>query len=572
MFIPAILILLLTIAAGPLQSQARDEAGFITLEENDFYFHSGSWANRIALRSSPARLWYAYQPADEDPFSKPLFVFFNGGPGGATSTGLLSANTGRRTVWLDRATGDSGIIPNAASWTRIGNLLHVDARTTGFSYSMMDNPGDDIARGREFDAQNYNPYFDGADFVRLILRFLEAHPAIRANPVVLVPESYGGIRTNVILHLLLYYQNYANGREIYQDPQLVEEIKRHYAAVFPQYIGQTVPPGVVAGQFGRQILIQTALSWPYQRLVSVEMMEAPGSILDLLAAETGIPYVRYRNRPGANQNPTPNQIMNYIYEYIDLIGRDAYIVTKPVRYFNGLRAAARELLTRRDTLSRMIGMDASFIPEMYASARARAYKMKLAEGFSNDLDYSAFIGPPPAGDELLTGAPAGEGDLASVFGSLKPWDRFMIDLNYDATDAFSWNRVTFQGYEAAYQSSNDFGRLFLENTAWVETFATNAAADIVVFTPALPRALGLHTTILSGSAHDTTGPAGAARPGQIVLTYRAGSVPGSTATTRTIRFPRYATSGHAVTMTEPGEMLDDVAAWIKSTEIFAPAR
>jgi hypothetical protein len=72
---------------------------------------------------------------------------------------------------------------------------------------------------------------------------------------------------------------------------------------------------------------------------------------------------------------------------------------------------------------------------------------------------------------------------------------------------------------------------------------------------------------VSGSVHDTAGPPGAARPGRILLTYKPSSVPGSAVTTRTIRFPVYALSGHAVTMTEPAEMLDDVIDWLASTGI-----
>jgi hypothetical protein len=569
--VPIVLFLVGLWTAAPLGAQTLPEAGFIALEGIDHYFHSGSWSNRIALRSSPARLWYVYQPADDDPQSKPLFVFFNGGPGSATSSGLLTTNTASLTVWQDGTTGSSAVRANPASWTRLGNILYVDARTTGFSYSLMDDPSDEEARQAEFDAQNYNPFIDGTDFVRLLLRFLDAHPAIRANPVALVPESYGGIRTGVILHLLLYSERYADGSEVYQNPGLVEEIRRHYDLVFPEYAGGSLPPAVVARQFGRQILIQTAVSLPYQRKVAVEKLEAPGSILDRLAAETGLAYVRYRDQPGANPNPTPSQIMNYIYSYLDRIGRDPYICSKPTGFLQGQRDAAEAFLMRPDTLSLLIGREATQIPELYAAARSQAYKTKYAGGSEADLDLSALIGPPPSEPELAKSfSTAGEDGLAAVFGSLKPWDRYFMDTNYDATNAFAWNRATFEGYDVAHQTSDLYGRLFLENAAWVETFATDAAFDLVVFTPALAEALGLHSAILSRSEFDPSGPSGAARPGRIILTYRSGVVPGSAVTTRTIRFPGYSQSGHAVTQTEPEEILDDVADWLKDTESRPP--
>jgi hypothetical protein len=609
-FLPLILAILGTEAAVPAWPQGQPEAGFITLEENTCYFHLNSYFNRVALRSSPAKIWYVYQPSDRAPETKPLFVFFNGGPGGATSSGLLAANTGRNAVFRDETTGEAAIISNPASWTRIGNLLYIDSRTAGFSYSLMDDPGNESLRLAEFDAQNYEGYTDGADFVRFLLRFLSAHPTIQANRVVLVPESYGGIRTIVMLHLLLYYEKYADGQAIYQNPGLVEEIRGHYGAVFPGYAGQTVPPDVVAGQFGHQVLIQTALAWPYQQLIQSEMLEAPGSLLDVLAAETGVPYIRYRDRPGANPNPTSSQIMNCIYDYLDEIGRDPYICSKPAGFFDGHRMAAAGFLTEPATLNVMTGVNAADIGELYASARVHAYKIKtlvnqdssardsfkerplqatmrpaprmpVPTGLLNPrkimpdenartspagLDLSALVGPPPKlKDVLASFAPAPADGLASVFGSLQPWDRFFIDLNYDAADAFAWNRLTLREYDVYFRSSLLFGKMFLENVAWVETFATNAAFDTVVYAPAIPDALGLHTSILSGSLHDTAGPPGAARPGQILLTYMPLSVPGSAVTTRTVRFPVYSMSGHAVTLTEPTGMLEDIIDWLEST-------
>jgi len=129
-----------------LRAELTQKAGFIELGALDFHFHQGSYFNRLQLRSSPARIWYVFQPADESPAEKPLFVFFNGGPGGATSAGLFSANTGRKAVKVDNEKDTAEIINNPSSWTAMGNLLHIDARTAGFSYSLMENPGSDPLR------------------------------------------------------------------------------------------------------------------------------------------------------------------------------------------------------------------------------------------------------------------------------------------------------------------------------------------------------------------------------------------------------------------------------------------
>lgn len=556
-----------------LGAQTQPEAGFCPLEEYTYHFHTGSYFNRLALRSSQTRIWRVYQPADDTPVSKPLFVFFNGGPGGGTTAGLYSAYTGRRAVSVDRQTGKGSLIFNPHSWTRIGNLLHIDSRTAGFSYSLMDNPQDDSMRQAEWDAQNYNAFIDGADFVRVLLRFLSDHPALQRNPVVLVVESYGGIRALVMLHLLLYYQDYGNGKAIYQDPALVQEIQDHYNTVFPEYAGQTVPPSVIARQFSHQVLIQPAITRYYQRLVAAEILEVPGSILDELAEETSVPYVRYRDQPGAKGYPTPYDIMDNIYEYLDTIGRDPYFYAKQDGFFNGYFGAAADLLTHYDALSLMTGVDVAGIPELYASARQRAYKINMLEEDLSQMSFSALIGPKPKDGDLNSFLfPQAEDDMTSVFGALQPWDRYYTDVNYDVSLAFSLSMLVMQGYDTNFRYSERFGDMFLENVAFVETFITNAAYDVVVFSPGLPDALAYHTSKLSRSTHDTHGPDQSDRPGQIVLNYRSGGVPGSTVTSRTIRFPRYTNSGHAVTMTEPGEILDDVIVWLNRTGFHVTAQ
>jgi hypothetical protein len=611
-----LMIAILAGGAAPLRAQLQTEAGFLPVEGSVSYFQVGSYFNRLTMRTSPARIWYTFQPADEEAEAKPLFVFFNGGPGGATSCGLFSANTARLTVFRDEATGEASIVNNPASWTRAGNLLHIDARTTGFSYSLMDDPGDEARRGREFDLQNYNPFVDGADFVRALLRFLADHPSIRGNRVVLVPESYGGVRATVMLHLLLYYGRYADGSSVYQDPALVAAIQAHYDAVFPVFAGEAVPPVVVASQWGHQVLIQTVVTTPNQTRVKVEMLEAPGSPLYQVAAETGIPYVPYAESPGAVPNPTPIQVQSHIYRWLEAVGRDAYLITKPDGFFDGHRAAAQEFLTDVATLGLMTGIDVAGVADMYASARTGAYKTRAGEeggsgrarsapgprapfgaagrtvrgklapgvGAARErtpaaprqrvaYDFSALVGPAPKAGQLAAWlAPAGESDMAAVFGGLQPWDRYFLGLNYDSNNAFAWNKATLRNYPFDFRSSPLFGAMFLENAAWVETFATNAAWDSVVYTAALPGALALHTDMLADVQLDPEGPPGAARPGRIVLTYLPSAVPGSAVTTRSIRFPGYLLSGHAVTMTEPTEMLDDVIAWLASTGVPADGR
>ncbi len=60
--------------------------------------------------------------------------------------------------------------------------------------------------------------------------------------------------------------------------------------VFPEHMGQEVPPEIIARQFGHQILIQPALTYGYQLEVGNEMLVQEGGVIDKLELEIGIPY------------------------------------------------------------------------------------------------------------------------------------------------------------------------------------------------------------------------------------------------------------------------------------------
>jgi pimeloyl-ACP methyl ester carboxylesterase len=554
--------------AGELLAEPGHEAGFITLEANPFYLQRGSYFNRLALRSSPARLWYVFQPADSDPGQKPLLVFFNGGPGSSTSCGLLGANTGRYAVYKDFTGQDVRVVENPSSWTRLGNLLYIDSRTAGFSYSLAENLQDENRRRAEFEAQNYNPFIDGADFIRVVLRFLAAHPELQHNRVIIVGESYGGTRSIVMLHILLHYRDYGNGLSIYQDPGLVREIQNHYYQVFPAYRDQVVPPGVIAGQFGHQVLIQPALTYVHQRQVTSEELESPGSVIYRLAEETGVPYIPCRDKPGSGGECNYREIINNIYDYVRSLDRDLYHFAMPGNTLNGFFNSVNDQLVHYDSLCRLTGVDVAGVPELYASARQDAYKMKLAENPVTQLTPRHVKGYPQLELPFLADpVQSDESGLTERFGILSPWDSYCISSNPDANTAFYYNIATFSGYDVDFSQTLRYGAMFLENVAWVETFITNAYYDLVVYTAALPSALGRHNDLLTASRFDRSGPAGEVRPGQIVLHYRPGVIPGSNIATRMIRFPGYTKSGHAVTLTESGEILSDVISWLRTTGV-----
>jgi hypothetical protein len=560
-FVHFCLLTLALLNAGGLhcsQNQAiLNEAGFIEIEPVTFFFHYGSYFSRLSHQSSQARIWYSFHAADKQSEDKPLFIFFNGGPGSATSSGLMSMYTGRYT--LDNRIDSGGgnhYIPNHVPWTAMGNLLYIDARQAGFSYNQMMFANNYDARFREFNSQNFNCFFDATDFIRVVLRFLGNHPQLQDNPVIIVGESYGGTRTLTMLHILLNYADYGNGFEMFQDPALSQEIQAHYDVVFPQYQGQVVPPEVIIGQFGHQILIQPTCSFGYHRDITEEYFDSPGSVIYQIGREVGIRY-----DPEVYEDP--------YYFVSDVARRDLYMYAKPSGWTGRFFGNASRLLRFVQNLSLVTGVDVTAIPELYSSERTNAYRIfdtnaDFALMPDNDVDpvtKNLFL----ASGRLETNSARQEpGDMTSVFGTLQPWDRYFLRTNYHANWAFHvLNVAKVRGFEVHYYE-NRFGRMFLKNIAHVETFITNAPHDLVVYTPKLPQSLARHENILDSVQHVRQSSDGEERPGKIILNYSPSAFPDIQGLdTRVIRFPIYRESCHAVSLTQPEDFFADVSSWLK---------
>jgi len=559
------LALTLLISDGPALTaetaaqRIQNETGFMSIEPVTFYFHYGSYFNRLSLTSSQARIWYSFQAADLDSPRTPIFIFFNGGPGSATSSGLMSMCTGRYT--LDNRLDPEGsvFVPNPVSWTSLGHLLYIDAREAGFSYNLMNQPENEGERFQEFNAQNFNSLFDAADYIRLLLRFLRSHPSLRDRPMVIVGESYGGTRATAMLHLLLNYIDYANGTEVYQDPALVQEIQDHLEAVFPAYAGRAVPADVIARQFGHQVLIQPTVSFGYQLVIQDEMFRRAGSPLYKIGEEVGLPF-----------DP---QAYPDIYEYLRAANRDAYIYTKPAGWLNGFFNRAGVLLRTVQNLSLVTGTDVTSVPELYASARRNAYRFISASsnvgpepGSSDPVIQELFEIPARKEQENVLPEP---GNMSQVFGTLQPWDQYFLATNGPANWAFHvFNIAKVRGYDVHFYDHR-YGRMFLKNLAHVQTFITNAPLDLVVYAAAVAPSLARHTGLVSSVEHVTAG--SEARPGQIVVHYVSGAfpeIPGLSS--RTIRFPIYTQSAHAVSLTQPLDLYQDVRSWLREHGIDLP--
>jgi len=59
------------------------ETGFIAIEPVTYYLRTERGTAGVKYLSDETRLWYSFQPADEEWEKKPIALFFNGGPGSA---------------------------------------------------------------------------------------------------------------------------------------------------------------------------------------------------------------------------------------------------------------------------------------------------------------------------------------------------------------------------------------------------------------------------------------------------------------------------------------------------------
>jgi hypothetical protein len=505
------------------------EAGFEEIEPITFTLRLDQ--DQETYHSSAARLWTIFQPADELPEEKPLAVLFNGGPGASTSSLLFTFNTASKT--LDARFSGGGVVgDNPFAWTRFANLLYIDARASGFSYSLMTDPEDPIARQAEFSVKNFNAYFDAADFVRVILRFLDRHPAIQGKPVIIVGESYGGLRSTLILHLLLNYLDYSDEQGSYQDVALVDEIQAHFEDLDPGIAGQAVPREVIARQFSRQVMIQPLLAGGYESQVKGEMWEQPGSVIFQIGQEEGLTYTPC-SVIGGDCHPVSNAL-----DFVaNQCGRDLYHYGQVADWTTDTGESIGANLLQVDNLNLATGVDVTAIDWLAPGGRTGAYRI---------------------GDPAQLQVSTQEGDFPEVLGALSAGDAYHIFLNEFVWYAFRSDDIfRFD----IHHGNISFGELFLDNAAVVDIFLTDAPYDLRAFSAAMPQALAMYDGVLSGTEHDTSARAGVARPGWLHLDYLGNTGIGR----RTIRFPHYGDSGHVVEISQPEELWDDLADWIVET-------
>lgn len=502
---------------------AIPEAWFVTIPAHD-YAIAPPGEPSTPLSASGHRQFLAFQPSALEPEHDPIFVFFNGGPAVSTAM-LLGLNVGPQS-FAPAATAGAELVDNPHSWTQLGNLLWIDARHVGFSYSLLDDPSDMLARQEALSFANFNAYIDAADYVRVLLEFLSDHPELRDNQVILVAESYGGTRAQLMLDMLLHAQAYANGERRLIDPELESRITAHHEQVLGLPSMAVATPEQVAQQFGRQILIQPAVTGRVQKLSAGELFEQPGSVVDLFAAELGLDYVPCAEQQG------PCSPYSHAHDFIEAAGRSPYDTSAPLAWLSDLFALVNARCNDTAIVEALLDVPLADIPDMAPAARSQAWRSVYEDTYPSDAE---------------------AGDLDETLGALTPWDRYFLVFEYGALGRFT-------GFEASQHEVEPddphYGEHLLRNLLWVDTLITSTERDLVVYTPALPNALREYAAIVANVEVE---------PGEWTVEYRADAfaewpAPGL----RTVRVPSYA-AGHAISMDAPGQLVADVGAWVAAT-------
>ena len=487
------------VAAGALSA----ELGFVDVEA-DTYQIDGT-----QLRSSPARLFYSFHPATVAADRAPLLVLHAGGPAGSSLFVMAYGTAEQR---LDFSSGIS-LIRNADSLTGLANLLFLDPRQAGFSYSTLADPSLDTARAAELSAANYNPYRDAADVLEVLLAFLRAHPTLTNRQTYILGESYGGLRTSLMSSYLLFATEYAAGTRRFVSPTLSAAIRRHFEARF----GNAQPTAAeVATQFRGQILIEPWFAGTRQREVSGPLLESPGSILDQVAAETGTSYRRCAEQP-APCDPYDNALA-----FVAAAGRSIYDVRAPADWLNQHTAAVSALATNVTALSVLLGVAA---PDLARAFTGRGGAYRFADR-AHEPDHP-------------------QGELPTVWGTIEPWDAYFVAVNEEVRTAFSSSEAAALAVEPAQPA---YGELLIENLKVLSTFVSRATYDLVVYAPALSPTLASYPSV-----SQVTEPT----DGALLVRYTDGSE-------RTIVAPKYAAS-HAVERDDPAKLHDDIAAFLTAT-------
>ncbi|XP_022888188.1 serine carboxypeptidase II-2-like isoform X2 [Olea europaea var. sylvestris] len=150
-------------------------------------------------RESGRALSYWFFEADEDPSSKPIVLWLNGGPGCSSIAYGLAEEIGPFHVEKDGKT----LYLNPYSWNKAANILFLDSPVgVGFSYSNVTN-----------DQLNNGDRRTAADNLNFLLQWFKRFPQYKGRDFYIIGESYAGHYVPQLSQAIVRH-NRKNGEEV----------------------------------------------------------------------------------------------------------------------------------------------------------------------------------------------------------------------------------------------------------------------------------------------------------------------------------------------------------------------
>lgn len=164
-------------SVSPSGAQENDKVQL--LPGQNFEVGFAHYSGYITIDSNSERtLFYWFFEAAEDPASKPLLLWLNGGPGCSSIAYGVAEEVGPFHVNPD----GKGLYLNPYSWNQAANILFIDSPVgVGFSYS--NNSNDVYSNGDERTAQ---------DSLQFLQRWFNRFPQYKGRDFYLSGESYAG--------------------------------------------------------------------------------------------------------------------------------------------------------------------------------------------------------------------------------------------------------------------------------------------------------------------------------------------------------------------------------------------
>lgn len=161
----------------PISLQELDKVS--KLPGQDFSVSFAHYSGYVTVNEKSGRaLFYWFTEAVDDPSSKPLVLWLNGGPGCSSIAYGMAEEIGPFHINKDGET----LYSNPYSWNRVANLLFLDS-PVGVGYSYSNTSSDLLNNGDKRTAE---------DSLEFLLKWFERFPQYNGRDFYITGESYGG--------------------------------------------------------------------------------------------------------------------------------------------------------------------------------------------------------------------------------------------------------------------------------------------------------------------------------------------------------------------------------------------